>query len=124
MGISYIIYMLIASIFTSQGLGLELIVLVPALLFYILQIIFYLVLGYFLLRGIYRWSNVAIVLSVVIGPLVLVVITSSIASIFHQTLDASSPAGIGLLIFFLLTPLMTAVVAYNDIRYRKSSLNR
>ena len=124
MGIGYVIYTLIGSIFAFKGLGLELIVLVPAMLFYVVQIIFYLALGYFLLRGIYRWSNVAIVLGVIVGPLVLVIVVSFIAGKFEQSLDASTPIGIGLLIFFLLTPLVMATVAYNDIRYRKPSLNR
>ncbi|MDN5274710.1 MAG: hypothetical protein JWP06_611 [Candidatus Saccharibacteria bacterium] len=122
-GVGYVVYTLVGSFFVFKYAGLGIIIGVPAILLYIGQIIFYIVLGYLLLRSIYKWSVPAIIASTIISPLILVVIIASIASQSDHIVDFSSPVGVGLLIFFLLTPLAMGVVAYNDIRYRLPKIN-
>ena len=118
MGIGYAIYIFVGSFFAFKGTGLETIIYVPAIILYIIQILFYVVLAWFLLLHIYRWSVPAIIASTIACPLALLMIMTSIANWFGHTIDLSNPVGVGILIFLLLTPLAMGVIAYNDIRYR------
>lgn len=117
-GAGYVVFILIGSFFGLADAGLGAIVYGSAIILYVIQIIFYIVLGWLLLQYIYRWSRLAIILSTIACPLALLIIVSSISNQFGYTVDLSHPIGIGILIFFALTPLAMGVVAYNDIRYR------
>lgn len=116
--VGFVIYMLSSSFFALKGAGLGAVIYVPAVTLYIVQIVFYVVLGWFLLQRIYRWSIPAIIVSTIACPIALLVIMASIANQFGYAVDLSSPIGVGLLIFLLLTPLIMGVIAYNDIHYR------
>lgn len=118
MGTGYAVYTLIVSISALKDTGLEDIIIVPALLLYLAQIIAYLVIGYFLLRGIYHWSAVAIIANTIASPIVLAIILATFTNRFDAIVDFSTPVGIGILLFFLLAPLVLGVIAYNDLRYR------
>lgn len=118
MGIGYVMYILVGSFFALESAGLGAIIYIPAVILYILQIIFYIILGWFLLQRIYRWSIPAIIVSTIACPIALVVIMASIGNQFEYSIDLSTPVGAGLLTFLLLTPLIMGAVAYNDIRYR------
>lgn len=124
MGIGYIVYVLIQSFSTIKGIDIGSIFSVPIILFYLLQIIVYLVLGYFLLRGIYNWSTAAIVINVIISPLVLAIVMATITNQSAYIVDFSTTSGVGTLIFFLLTPLILGVIAYNDLHYRLPKIKR
>ena len=117
-GVGYALYILIGSFFGLESIGLGAIIYIPAIMLYAIQIIFYTVLGWFLLQRIYQWSVPAIIISTIACPLVLLLIWVSIASQFGYVVDLSSPVGIGLLIFLMLTPLIMGAIAYYDIHYR------
>lgn len=118
MGIGYVVYIFIGSLFVFTGAGPEIIIYVPAIILYAIQILFYVVLAGFLLQRIYRWSVPAIIVSTIACPLALLMTVASIANWLGYTIDLSGPVGVGLLVFLLLTPLIMGVIAYNDIRYR------
>lgn len=118
MGVGYVLYILIGSFVVFTSAGPATIIYAPAFILYIAQIIFYIVLGWFLLQRIYRWSIPAIIVSTIACPLALLMIMASIANQFRYAVDLSSPVGVGTLIFLSLTPLAMGVIAYNDIRYR------
>jgi hypothetical protein len=122
-GLGYVLYILVGSFLALKSAGLEIFIGISAMLLYVVQIVLYIVISFFLLRGIYRWSRAAIIASTVASPLALVVVVASIANQFGYVVDLSSPVGIGLLIFFLLTPLIMGVIAYNDIHYRLPKVN-
>lgn len=118
MAVVYVINILVVSSSAAKGAGLGVVVYGPAVTAYVIQIIFYIAVGWLLLRLIYRWSKPAIIISTIVCPVALLIIMASIANQFGYTVDLSSPVGVGLLIFLLLTPLLMGAVAYNDIRYR------
>lgn len=118
MATGYVVYIGIGLFFALKNAGLEIIITVPAALLYLTQIVAYILLGYFLLRSISRWSVAAIVASTIVSPLALAMVAAFIAHQFAYTVDLSNPVGVGILIFFLLTPLIMGTIAYNDIRYR------
>lgn len=117
-GVGYVFYILIGSLFAFKDAGPATIIYVPAVILYVIQIIFYVVLAWLLLQRIYRWSVPAIIVSTIACPLALLMIVASVGNWLGYAIDLSSPAGVGLLIFLSLTPLIMGVIAYYDIRYR------
>lgn len=99
--------------------GIALAFLMPILLVVVVQLAAILLGGYYLIKGIYRWSKGSIVVSALISPIVLFAITMTILNDFgYETVDTNKPIGVILLLIFVLLPLMTLSIAYNDIRYR------
>lgn len=118
MAIVHVVGILVGSSSVANDAGIGVVIYGPAVMAYVIQIIFYVTVGWLLLRLIYRWSKPAIIISTIVCPVALSIIMASIANQFGYTVDLSSPVGVGLLIFLLLTPLLMGAVAYNDIRYR------
>ena len=99
--------------------GIALAFLVPVLLVVAVQLVALLVGGYYLIKGVYHWSKSSIVVSALISPILLFAVTMAILNKFgYEALDANEPIGIILLLIFVLLPLMTLSIAYNDILYR------
>ena len=99
--------------------GIALAFLMPILLVVVVQLAAILLGGYYLIKGIYRWSKGSIVVSALISPIVLFAVTMTILNDFgYETVDTNKPIGVIILLIFVLLPLMTLSIAYNDIRYR------
>lgn len=99
--------------------GIALAFLMPVLLVVAVQLVALLVGGYYLIKGVYHWSKSSIVVSALISPILLFAVTMAILNKFgYEALDANEPIGIILLLIFVLLPLMTLSIAYNDILYR------
>ena len=99
--------------------GIALAFLMPILLVVVVQLAAILLGGYYLIKGIYHWSKISIVVSALISPILLFAVTMAILNKFgYEAVDANEPMGIILLLVFVLLPLMTLSIAYNDIRYR------
>lgn len=101
--------------------GLAIIVMAPLLLYTIAQAAVVIVVGYVLLKGIYRWSSPSIIMSAVLSSFAFITLFAAAASQYGAT---SSPVGIGLLCFFAMTPLVMGVIAYNDLRYRLPKIKK
>ena len=101
--------------------GLGLVVATPLLLYTIVQAAVVIVVGYVLLKGIYRWSSPSIIIGATLASFALITLFAAAASQFGA---ASSPVGIGLLCFFAMTPLVMGVIAYNDLRYRLPKIKK
>ena len=92
---------------------------IPILFVVAVQLVALLVGGYYLIKGIYHWSKSSIVVSALISPILLFAVTMAILNKFgYEAVDANEPMGIIILLVFVLLPLMTLSIAYNDIRYR------
>lgn len=118
LAIGYVLYAIVQSFSALKDIGLVSFVSVAFILFYLLQIVAYMVGGYFLLRGIYRWSAAAIILNAIVTPIVLAIVLTMVANQFSYVINLSKPLGVGILSFFLLMPLILGAIAYNDLHYR------
>ncbi len=101
---------------TSTGLGA--VALLPFLVLYIVQIIIYATIGGLLLWGIYHWNKPSIIIATIISPILVIIFSATIATPFNIHLDASTPLGIAAFCIYAITPLITGMVAYHDLRYR------
>lgn len=124
LGVGYALYAIVKSLLSLNEAGLAVFVLAPLFMVFLLQVIAYLTLCFFLLRAMYKWSTIGIILSAFVSPVAFLAIVSLIPVQTDLFLDFSSPLGIGVLIFFLLASFTLLVVAYNDVRYRKKALFR
>ena len=122
LGAGYVVYMVIHGLINSDKVGLAVVYLVPLFLFGLFQAIAYLAVGFFILRSIYNWSSVGIILNVFVTPIAFLMVAALVGAHFGLFVDFSSPFGIGALLFFFLGSFALAVIGYNDIKYRKKSL--
>lgn len=72
--------------------GIALAFLMPILLVVVVQLAAILLGGYYLIKGIYRWSKGSIVVSALISPIVLFAVTMTILNDFgYETVDTIFP---------------------------------
>jgi len=122
MGAVYFVYSVVSFFYEDGFMQLFMIVFAPFLVIYILQSLAYLAAAFILLRSIYLWSSAGIVLNIFLTPLAFLIVTLTIANQYGVHVDLSSPFGVSAFLFFFLGSFALAVVAYNDIKYRKKSL--
>lgn len=122
LGAGYVVYMVVKFLLDVDKMGITVVVFGPLMLWVLLQSIAYLAVGFFILRAIYKWSTAGIILNIFATPLAFLAVVVSVASYRGSYMDFSSPVGIGSLLFFFLGSFALALIAYNDIKYRKKSL--